>query len=177
LQTSSDGARVFLLDLDSGLTVYDIRADGAPSFLGNLGGLGYTEHLQLMPDNKLICFGQTFRGLIQGVAVQSNIGLAELSGSPFAAETHNVGFTCLANGSRFYAVTRENAWIQTFAVSSDGVLTSFGLPFQLADPQNRLPNAVAYWERESRKHHSHSNPKSIAAPSNPAHTVELDQTE
>jgi len=139
-----NGSRVFLLDLDMGFAAYNLAVDGTPSFV-DLLALNFAGPLQVMPASNLAYAAFYFENRIRGYNVEGNGIPTELPGSPFPAELYTKAFACSPNGTRLYAVTRENARLQTFAVATNGSLTSLAGTLHVNDPANRVPTGIVYW--------------------------------
>jgi 6-phosphogluconolactonase (cycloisomerase 2 family) len=141
---SPNGSRALLLDLDLGFAAYNLAANGTPSFV-DLLTLTSPGPIQLMPASNLAYVAFSAETRIRGYNVEGNGTPTELPGSPFPAELHTEAMACSPNGTRLYAVTRENARLQIFAVATNGSLTTLGSTLQVNDPANRLPTGIVYW--------------------------------
>lgn len=144
VQVGSDGRRAFLLDLDGGLSVYNLSGNGTPSFAGGTGVGGFAHQLKLMPNNRFIYVGLPFQNEIAGFGISNTGAPAPLPGSPFFADETVAGLTCSPNGARLYAATRERKTLQTFAVAANGSLSRMA-SIPVVDVSGRMPNGIAYW--------------------------------
>jgi hypothetical protein len=149
VQVASDGQRAFMLDIDSGLSVFNLASNGTPSLAATATVGSFADHLKLMPNDGLIYAGLPFDNQIRGFSLNSNGTPVQVPGSPFIADPGAsrslgvLGFACSGDGSRLYASSQSGS-VQAFAVETNGTLTRLS-SLHLNDSPDRSPYGIAYW--------------------------------
>jgi len=140
---SSDGERVFLLDLDSGAIVFDVDEGGALSFVSGawMPNNSLPQALVVTHDDRFLYFG-TYESLY-GHAIRP-YGLAPVPGSPFGTLGKPVALINPADTSRLYMVSRYLPTIHTYAIDSRGALDEVRPALEIVDHEGWRPAGAAY---------------------------------
>ena len=140
---SSDGERVFLLDLDSGAIVFDVDDGGALSFVSGawMPQDSLPKALTVTHDDRFVYYG-TY-GSLYGHAIRP-YGLVPVPGSPFGTLGKPVALINPADTSRLYMVSRYLPTIHTYAIDSRGVLDEVRPELEIVNHEGWMPAGATY---------------------------------
>ncbi len=142
IEISSDGKRLFVLDLDQGIAVFDIGDSGGLTLVeGSPRDVGGYAHPLVVTDDERYAY--------VGFPLDSHMGMFEigpgglpeaLPGSPIPAEPRVQELIAPPGTSRLYAITRTG--IHSFAIAGDGSLVTLGDPVPVDLPGGVVRGAV-----------------------------------
>ncbi len=146
VEISSTGDRVYVLDLDAGLAVFELRADGAldlvPGSPFPVGG--FTEFLVLAEDDRTLYVPRTFDSEIVALQVDPFGVPSELPGSPFPGPLIPAALVAPAHTNLLLVASVFPGDVESFGIEASGVLSPLGGPNPVSDPEGRLPNGAVF---------------------------------
>jgi hypothetical protein len=143
LVVSKDGQRLWLLDLDTGITAFDVNEQGMLHFTGQTAVEDFAEAFESAMNDRYLYVGITFEPEIRGYSA-AGAAPVELVASPFAAEYTALALLAVRDGSSLYQVNRDVKNIASFAIETDGGLAPIGAPVPIDAEDDGISNGAAY---------------------------------
>lgn len=143
---STDGDRLWILDLDTGIAAFDVGDDGALHLSGQTPVGTFAAALEVAADNRFLYAAPPFEPGIYGFAADGVAPVA-LLGSPFPAEYLGLELLGSPDGMRLYQVTGPLASILPMAIAVDGGLSALASAVAVVTDDGSVPNGATYFSR------------------------------
>jgi len=145
---SSDGFRVWVLDLDTGIAAFDVGGDGSLLLSGQTATETFATALESAANDAFLYAAPPFEPAVLGFE-SSQAAPVALPSSPFPAEYTGIELLASPDGSRLYQITADLASILPMDIETNGELTPIGPPVAVDTGDDSVPNGATYFTRRA----------------------------